>query len=382
MPYHLTPEQESWKKVVHDFALNEIKPHAREMDESGQLNREMLEKMSPMGLLSMNIPEELGGSAVDPVSAAIAIEEIAWACGSTALSVAAHNGLGCDPIARFGSAEQKERFLTPFTTGAAHLSSLALTESGAGSDLKGGVKTRAEKRNGEWVINGEKMWCTNAGLANHIVTLVRTDPAGGSHSLSLIVVPTDTPGLSIAPPEKKMGTRASPAHAVSFNDVRVPESYLLGEEGRGLRYTLATLDGGRISIGALSLGLAQAAFETAAAYAQEREVMGQTISNLQAIQWMLADAAVDIHAARLMIYQAAYLKENGQSFTRQAAIAKLFATEMAERVCRDAIQIHGGYGVSAEYPVERMYRDARIMTIGEGTSEIQRLVIARCVLDH
>jgi alkylation response protein AidB-like acyl-CoA dehydrogenase len=247
--------------------------------------------------------------------------------------------------------------------------------------LKGGVKTRAEKINGEWVINGEKMWCTNAGLASHIVTLVRTDPAGGSRSLSLIIVPAGSPGLSIAPAEKKMGTRASPAHAVSFSDVRVPDSCLLGKEGYGLKYTLATLDSGRISIGALSLGLAQAAFDAASAYAAEREVMGQAISKLQAIQWMLADAAVDIHAARLMIYQAAYLKEIGQPFTREAASAKLFSTEMAERVCRSAIQIHGGYGVSTEYPVERMYRDARIMTIGEGTSEIQRLVIARSVLD-
>jgi alkylation response protein AidB-like acyl-CoA dehydrogenase len=224
------------------------------------------------------------------------------------------------------------------------------------------------------------MWCTNASIADFIVTLARSDPEGGSNSLSLILVPTNAKGLRIGPAEKKMGLRGSPTHAVTYENVRVPEDHLIGEEGQGLQYTLATLDGGRIGIGALSVGLAQAALDEALRYAQQRETFGQPIASYQAIQWMLADAETGIHAARLMVYQAAYLKEQGRDFTRAAAMAKLFATEMAERVCRDAIQIHGGYGYSAEFPVERIYRDARLMTIGEGTSEVQRMVIARELL--
>jgi alkylation response protein AidB-like acyl-CoA dehydrogenase len=224
------------------------------------------------------------------------------------------------------------------------------------------------------------MWCTNASIADFIVTLVRTDPGGGSGSLSMILVPTGTPGLHIAPPEAKMGLKGSPTHALSYQDVRVPQEYLVGEEGRGLQQTLAILDGGRISIGALSVGLAQAAFEYAVQYSKERQAFGQPIANLQAIQWMLADAATEIHAARLMVYQAAWLKSQGRPYSQQAAMAKLFASEMGERVSRNAIQIFGGYGYSREFPVERIYRDARLMTIGEGTSEIQRTVIARHAL--
>jgi alkylation response protein AidB-like acyl-CoA dehydrogenase len=224
------------------------------------------------------------------------------------------------------------------------------------------------------------MWCTNASLADFIVTLVRTDPKGGSHSLSMIIVPTNTPGLHIGSPEKKMGLKGSPTHAVTYDMVRVPADHLLGEGGRGLTQTLIVLDGGRIGIGALSLGLAQAAFEEAVRYAKDRQTFGKKIAEHQAVQWMLADAATEIQAARLMVYNAAWLKSEGRPFTREAATAKLFATEMAERVCRNAIQIHGGYGYSREYPVERMYRDARLMTIGEGTSEVQRMVIARNIL--
>jgi alkylation response protein AidB-like acyl-CoA dehydrogenase len=224
------------------------------------------------------------------------------------------------------------------------------------------------------------MWCTNASLADFIVTLVRSGPQGGSRSLSLIVVPTGLPGLHIGPPEKKMGLNGSPTHAVTYEGVRVPAGYLLGEIGQGLRQTLEVLDGGRIGIGALSMGLAQAAFEGARRYAQERQAFGQAIASFQAIQWMLADAVTEIQAARWLVYSAAWGKSQGRPFTKEAAMAKLFATEMAERVCRNAIQIHGGYGYSREFPLERIYRDARLMTIGEGTSEIQRLVIARNLL--
>ncbi len=380
MHFDLNEEQRMWHAAVHDFVAREVKPKAREVDENSQFNESAVRKMGPLGLLGLNVPEEYGGAGVDAVSAAIAIEELGWGCGSTALAIAAHNGLGCAPIALFGSPELKARFLPPAATGQGKLAALALTEPGAGSDLKGGVTLRAHTEGGEWVLNGPKMWCTNASIADFIVTLVRTDPGGGSRSLNLVVVPTDVPGLHIAPAEKKMGLKGSPTHAVTYENVRVPVNYLVGDLGQGLQQTLAVLDGGRISIGALSVGLAQAAFEEALRYSQERTTFGVPIADHQAVQWMLAEAATEIQAARFMVYYAAWLKDQGRAFTKEAAMAKMFATEMAERVCRNAIQIHGGYGYSREYPVERIYRDARLMTIGEGTSEVQRLVIARHLL--
>ena len=382
MNFDLTEEQRMWRAAVHDFVAQEVKPRAQHVDEAAEFNWEAVRKMGPIGLLGLNVSEEYGGTGLDPVSAAIAIEEIAWGCGSTALALAAHNSLGCAPVSMFGSDEQKERFLPGVVSGGkeTRLAALALTEPGAGSDLKGGVRTRAKLDGAEWVINGPKMWCTNASMANFIVTLVRTDPNGGSRSLSLIIVPTDTSGLRIGPPEKKMGLKGSPTHALTYENARVPAENLLGEEGEGLHQTLPVLDGGRVGIGALSVGLAQAALDEALRYAKERETFGVPIARHQAIQWMLADAATQIQTARLMVYYAAWLKGQGRPYTKEAAMAKLFATEMAETVCRNAIQIHGGYGYSREFPVERIYRDARLMTIGEGTSEVQRMVIARHLL--
>ncbi|MGD8604828.1 MAG: acyl-CoA dehydrogenase family protein [Anaerolineales bacterium] len=377
MDFQLTDDQRMWKQAVHDFSTAEVKPLAAELDAQAQPNKSAIGKMGPLGLLGLNIPEEYGGAGVDAVSAAIAIEELAWGCGGTALSIAAHNGLGCAPIAMFGSEEQKKRWLPGLAAGEMGLGALALTEPGAGSDLVGGIQTKAERDGDEWVINGNKAWITNPSLSSTIITLCRTDPAGGSKSLSLIVVPTDAKGLHVHPQEKKMGVRASPTHALTFENVRVPADHLLGEEGEGLYQTLQTLDGGRISIGALSVGLAQAAHEEAMRYASDRTAFGQRLTELQAIQWMIADAATQIEAARLLVYQSAWIKQQGKRFTREAAMGKLFATEIAEDVCRNAIQIMGSYGYSQEYPVERMYRDARLMTIGEGTSEVQRLVIAR-----
>lgn len=382
MHFDLSDEQKMWQETVHEFVSREVKPKARQVDEEGEFNWEAVRKMGPLGLLGLNVPEVYGGAGVDAVSAAIALEELGWGCGSTGLSIAAHNGLGCASIALFGDEELKQRFLPRVTSGQGKLAALALTEPGAGSDLKGGVMTRAELVGDEWVINGSKAWCTNAGIAEFIVTLVRTDPRGGSHSLSLIVVPTDTPGLHIGPPEKKMGLRGSPTNALTYDNVRVPAEYLVGEERKGLYQTLSILDGGRIGIGALSVGLAQAAFEEALQYARERHTFGVPIAQHQAIQWMLADAATEIQAARMMVYYAAWLKDQGRPFSKQASMAKLMASEVAERVCRDAIQIFGGYGYSREYPVERIYRDARLMTIGEGTSEVQRMVIARHILQN
>lgn len=376
MNFDLTEEQKLWQDAVHDFVAKEVKPKAKEVDETSEFNAAAAKKMGPLGMLGLSVPEQYGGAGVDAISAAIAVEQLGWGCGSTALAIAAHNGLGCAPIANYGSEDLKQRFLPNAASGKGRLAALALTEPGAGSDLKGGVQTRADLQGESWVINGAKMWCTNASIADFIVTLVRTD----ADKLSLIVVPTDALGLSIGPAEKKMGLHGSPTHAVTYADVKVPAGNLVGERGKGLQYTLATLDGGRIGIGALSVGLAQAALDEAIKYAKERSTFGQPIANYQAIQWMLADAETNISAARLMVYQAAYAKQHGRPFAKLAAMAKLFATEMAEQVCRDAIQIHGGYGYSSEYPVERIYRDARLMTIGEGTSEIQRLVIARHML--
>jgi alkylation response protein AidB-like acyl-CoA dehydrogenase len=379
MDFSLNEVQRMWKDAVHDFVVKEVRPKAAELDETHELNWPAIRKMGPLGLLGLNVPEEYGGTGLDAVSAAIAIEELGWGDGGTGLTIAAHNGLGTAPISMFGTAAQKKQFLPQATRGDSKLAALALTEPQAGSDLQG-IRTRAEFVDDGWVINGSKMWITNAGDADYIITLVRTDPTGGPDSMSMIIIPTNTPGLHVSAPEKKMGLGGCHSNAISYENVHVPRENLLGEAGRGLQQTLATLDGGRISIGALSLGIAQAAFEEAIRYAKEREAFGVPIANHQAIQWMLADAATEIHAARLMIYYAAWLKDQRQPFTQAGAMAKLYASEMAERVTRNAIQIHGGYGYSREYPVERMYRDARLMTIGEGTSEVQRLVIARKVL--
>ena len=380
MNFDLTEEQTLWRKTVHEFVAKEVQPKAQEVDATSEFNWEATRKMGPLGLLGLNIPEAYGGAGVDSISAAIALEELGWGCGSTALAIAAHNGLGTTPIVLFGSELMKSKWLALVSSGKNKLAALSLTEPGAGSDLQGGVITKAVKDGNEWVINGAKMWCTNASIAEYIVTLVRTDAKGGSRSLSQILVPTSSPGLKIGRAEKKMGLRGSPTHAVTYEDVRVPLDHLVGEEGKGLQQTLSILDGGRVGIAAISIGLAQAAFEYAVSYARERKAFGKPIAEQQAIQWMLADAATEIELARTMLYKAAWLKEQGRNFNKEAAIAKMFATEMAERVCRNAIQIHGGYGYSSEYPVERIYRDARLMTIGEGTSEIQRLVIARHVL--
>jgi len=380
MNFDLAEEQKLWQKAVHEFVAKEVQPKAHEVDVTGEFNWEATRKMGPLGLLGLNVPEEYGGAGVDSVSAAIAVEELGWGCGSTALTIAAHNGLGTAPVVLYGSEALKKKWLPLVASGKNKLAALALTEPGAGSDLQGGVVTKAVKDGDEWVINGAKMWCTNASIAEYIITLVRTDMKGGSRSLSQILVPTNTPGLTIGLAEKKMGLHGSPTHAVTYENVRVPLENLIGEEGRGLHQTLSTLDGGRIGIGAISIGLARAAFEYAVNYARERKAFGKALAEQQAIQWMLADAGTEIEIARTMLHKAAWFKEQGRNYNKEAAMAKMFATEMAERVCRNAIQIHGGYGYSSEYPVERIYRDARLMTIGEGTSEIQRIVIARHVL--
>jgi alkylation response protein AidB-like acyl-CoA dehydrogenase len=381
MNFELSEEQREFQHIVHDFVAKELKPMARETDETGAFNWTAVKKMGPVGLLGLEVPEQYGGAEVDAISAAIAIEELGWGCGSTALAVSAHNGLALGPIVKYGSEAQKKQWLPALATGKGKLACLSLTEPGAGSDLQGGVRTTAVKEGDSWIIDGSKMWMTNASISDLMVVLCRTDSAGGSHSLSHILIPTDSLGITIGSAEKKMGLKGSPTHAVTFDEVRVPLENVLGEEGRGLQQTLATLDSGRVGIGALAVGLGQAAYEAAVHYAHERETFGKPIAQHQAVQWMLADAATELQAARLMVYWAAALKQSGRRYTKEAAMAKLFATEVSERVCRNAIQVHGGYGYSREFEVERIYRDTRLMTIGEGTSEIQRLVIARHILN-
>ncbi|MCX8063440.1 MAG: acyl-CoA dehydrogenase family protein, partial [Anaerolineales bacterium] len=341
MNFELTSEQRMWKEAVHDFVTHEVKPKAKEVDETGEINWSAIHKMGAIGLLGLNVPEKYGGAGVDAVSAAIAIEELGWGCGSTALSIAAHNGLGCAPLTLFGKEELKQKYLPIVATGRradgslSGLAALALTEPAAGSDLRG-ITCHAHLEGNQWVINGVKMWCTNAGIAEYIITLVRHEFNESPNTYSLILVPTAMEGLLIDPPEKKMGLKGSPTHALCFQQVHVPKEYLLGNMGEGLRQTLQVLDGGRIGIAALSVGLAQAAFEEAIQYARQRKAFGLPIAEQEAIQWMLADAATEIHAARLMVYYAAWLKDQGKRFTKEAAMAKLFASEMAERVCRNA----------------------------------------------
>jgi alkylation response protein AidB-like acyl-CoA dehydrogenase len=325
MNFQLTEEQQMYRRAGHEFVERELKPIAAHVDESAEFPWPAVRKGIGLGILGLEVPEVYGGAGMDPLGAAIAIEEIGRGCGSTGLSIAAHNGLCCFPILKFGTEEQRQHYLPRLASGEI-LGALALTEPGAGSDLKG-ARTTAVRQGDQWIINGSKAWITNASYAGFVVVLCRTDPDAGGRGFSLIVVETDRAGLTIHPKEKKMGVRGSPTNALSFEAVKVPAQNLLGEEGRGLQYTLATLDGGRVGIGALALGLAQAALEEATRYAQERTSFNVPISQHQAIQWMLADMATEIEAARLLVYQAAWFKGQGLPYTKQAAMAKLFASE-------------------------------------------------------
>jgi alkylation response protein AidB-like acyl-CoA dehydrogenase len=378
MHFELSEEQELIRRTLREFAEKEIAPRARHVDETGEFPAETFQKMGQLGLMGIPFPEEYGGAGADSVSAAIAIEEVARACGSTALAYAAHMGLGSAPIAMFGSEEQKRRFLAPAASGE-YLAAFGLTEPHAGSDA-GATRTSATLDGGEWVISGQKMWITNAPLAGHIIVTAVTDRDKGKKGISAIIVPRGAKGLSFGKHEPKMGLRGSVSTAVMLEEVRVPKENLLGEPGKGFTQFLQVLDGGRIGIGAMAVGLAQGAYEAAVRYAREREAFGRPIGAHQSVANMIADMEVGIETARLYIYKAAWLKDQGRPFTREAAVAKLHASEVSEQVCRDAIQVLGGYGYSQEFPVERMYRDTRLLTIGEGTSEILRGVIAHSVL--
>ncbi|MBB5150123.1 MULTISPECIES: acyl-CoA dehydrogenase [Ureibacillus] len=378
MNFELTKEQLMIQEMVRDFAEKEIKPYAREHDENSTFPIETFKKMGELGLLGIPFPEEYGGSGGDTISYAIAVEEIGKACGGTGLSYAAAISLGASPIYYFGTEEQKQKWLVPMAKGET-LGSFGLTEPNAGSDA-GGTQTKAELVGDEYIINGEKQWITNAGYARQvIVTAVTGKREDGKKIITSLIVPTDAPGVKIRCDYDKMGVRASNTCEIVLENVRVPKENVLGDPKRGFSQFLQTLDGGRISIAALSVGIAQAAYEKALKYAKERYQFGQPISKFQAIQFKLADMAMEIELARNMVYKAAWLKDNNKPFGKEAAMAKLFASEMGFRVCNQAIQIHGGYGYMKEYDVERHLRDIKLMEIGEGTSEVQRLVISRLI---
>jgi butyryl-CoA dehydrogenase len=376
--FKLSEEQRLVREMVRDLAQKEIAPRAAEVDKTEEFPAENIRKMAELGLLGLPYPEAVGGGGGDYVSYAIAVEEIARACGSTALIYAAHVSLGCGPIYTFGTEQQKQKWLPRLCAGEG-LAAFGLTEPQAGSDA-GATRTTAVRDGETYVLNGSKMWITSGAIADVLTCTAKTDPQAGTRGISCFLVEKGTPGFIPGKNEPKMGLKGSVTSALSFEDCRIPAANLLGREGEGFKQMLVTLDAGRISIGAMALGLAQAALDEATRYAKERVQFGRSISSFEAIQWMIADMATEIDAARLMVYRAAAMKDAGVRFTREAAMAKLCASEVAERAAFKALQIHGGYGYSREYPVERIYRDQRLCTIGEGTSEIQRLVIARQVL--
>lgn len=376
MDFSLTKEQQMIKEMVREFAEKEIKPIAIELDAKSMFAEDVFKKMGKLGLLGIPFPEEYGGSGGDTISYAIAVEEVGKACGGTGLSYAAAVSLGASPIYYFGTEEQKQKYLVPITTGET-LAAFGLTEPNAGSDA-GGTRTTAVLEGDEYVINGEKTWITNASYSRTItVTAVSGKDSRGKNIISAFIVPTDTEGLTINSNYEKMGVRASNTCEIILDNVRVPKKNLLGDPDKGFKQFLFTLDGGRISIAALAVGIAQAAFDKALAFSKERIQFGKSISSFQAIQFKLADMAMEIELARNMVYKAAWLKDNKKPFAKEAAYAKLFASETAFRASNQAIQIHGGSGYMREYEVERYLRDAKLLEIGEGTSEIQRIVIAR-----
>jgi len=375
----LSEEHQMLQKMVRDFAKNEIEPVATQLDQTGEFPWDILHKMADLGLMGIPYPEKYGGAGMDTLALAIAIEEIGRVCGSTGITLAAHTSLGSYPIYEFGSEEQKQKYLRPLAEGKS-IGAFGLTEPEAGSDAAG-VKTLAKKVGNKYILNGTKFFCTNGGKADFIIVSVRTDPEAERHKgMSTFIVEKNFPGFKLGKVENKMGLRASNTQEIIFEDCEVPAENLIGSEGDGFKLAVMTLDEGRIGIGALALGIAQGALDHALKYAKERTQFGKPIGYFQGIQFMLADMGTEVQAARHLVYHAARLKDAGKPFTKEAAMAKLYASEVGTRTANRAIQIHGGYGYTQDYPVERFYRDAKLMEIGEGTSEIQRLVIARRLL--
>jgi butyryl-CoA dehydrogenase len=374
----LTEEQQLLQKSVRDFAEAEVRPLAKELDETGHFPRELFKKAAELGLTGVALPEAEGGAGFDHIAYTIVIEEISRCCASTGVILSVQNSLYCDPIHRAGTDEQKKRLLLPFARGE-KIGCYALTEPQAGSNASA-LQTKAVKKGDKYIVNGTKAWITNGGVADAAIVYVNTDPAKGEKGITALVVEKGTPGFKVGKEEKKLGISATACSELIFTDCEVPEANRIGNEGEGYKVALSTLDGGRIGIAAQAVGIAQGAFEAAVKYAQERMAFGHPIAQFQAIQFMLADMGTEIDAARLLVRKAAWKQDTGGRFSMEAAMAKLFASEMSTRVTHKAIQVHGGNGYSREYPVERAYRDARITEIYEGTSEIQRLVISAWVL--
>jgi alkylation response protein AidB-like acyl-CoA dehydrogenase len=374
----LTEDQQMIRDMVRDFARSEVAQVAAEIDEHQRFPLEIWKRIVELGLPGIAFGEEVGGSNMGTLAYCLAVEEISKVCGSTGLTLAAHCSLGTWPIYAYGGAALKERYVPRLISGE-YMGAYGLTEPNAGSD-SGSTQTTALLSGGEWVLNGRKCFCTNANYAGTFIVTAVTDRSLGSKGISAFVVPKGIAGFYLEPGEKKLGMRGSDWGSLVFQDARIPKDHLLGPPGEGFKTFMKTLDGGRISIGALSLGIAEGAYECSLKYAKEREAFGGTLADLQAVQFKLADMALSIEASRHLVYHAARLKDLGQAYSKEAAMAKLHASETAMKVTYDAIQIYGGMGYSREYPVERMWRDAKLCVIGEGTSEIQRLVIARNIL--
>jgi alkylation response protein AidB-like acyl-CoA dehydrogenase len=374
----LTEEHHQVREMAHKFADEVVAPRARDLDEREEFPAETVKQMASLGFLGLPFPEKYGGAGMDTLAYVIAVEEISRACASTGITLAAHVSLGCGPVYANGTEEQKQRFLVPMARGEA-IGAFGLTEPNAGSDAAG-TQTKAEKVKGGWRVNGSKIYITNGSVAKYVTFTARTEPGGGTRGISAFILDTATPGFKVGKREKKMGLRGSDTVALSFEDCLVPEDNMLGSPSSGFSSFMKTLTGGRISIGALALGIAQGAFEHATRYAKERKQFGKAIAEFQAVQFMLADMATKIEASRLLVYHAARLRDQGLDYVKEAAICKLFASESANWVTDKAIQIFGGMGYCRDVPVERMHRDAKLMEIGEGTSEIQRMVIAREIL--
>jgi alkylation response protein AidB-like acyl-CoA dehydrogenase len=379
MDFELNDEQKALRSMVREFAQQEIAPHIREFDESQTFPRQIMAKAAELGFLGCLFPEEYDGAGLSYVDYVTVIEEISAVDGSVGLSVAAHNSLCCNHIFMFGREDQKQRFLKPLARGE-KIGTWSLTEPTAGSDA-GGTKSTAKLEDGEWILNGSKTFATHGSSGDVAVVFAVTDPGKGKKGISAFIVERGTPGFSTGKKEDKLGCRASDTAELVMENCRIPEENLLGNRGEGFVNALQILDGGRISIAALGLGMAQGACNAALAYSKERKQFGKPISSFQAIQWKLADMATEIEAARLLVYRAADMKDRGEDVNTASAMAKLFSSEVAVRVANEAVQVLGGYGYTKDYPVEKFYRDAKICTIGEGTSEIQRLVIARRLLD-
>jgi alkylation response protein AidB-like acyl-CoA dehydrogenase len=378
MDFALSPAHEDIRRTVRDFAERRIAPVADEMEEKGEFPHDLVREAAGLGLLGVPYQTDVGGTGLDNLAYAITVEELSRVSGSMGIIVSAHTSLGAGPLYLAGTPEQQERYLRPLASGE-KLGAYGLTEPGAGSDSRG-TRTRARRDGDEWVIDGAKQFITNAGVADIYIVVARTGEAEDDSQITAFIVEKGTPGFTFGRLEEKMGLHASATGELLFSGCRVPAANLLGEEGQGDKLFLKTLDGGRIGIGAMALGLAQAAYESASAYAQSRQQFGRAIGTFQGVAFKIADMATEIDAARLLVYRAAWLKDQGKPFTTEAAMAKLYASEVSMRATNAAIQVHGGYGYVREYKVERYLRDAKLTEIGEGTSEIQRLVIARNLL--